>query len=334
MLRSRCVLLFILSWICSLAPILAPHVKGAEQKQMFPSKNIRFIVPVSPGGIADTDARILAPFLKKYLPGQPNVIVKNVPGAEWRLGIMEMYRARPDGNTICIFISPGAQLGQIIERVEYDVNEIGWIQTLHDTPDYLTVLSAKSKFRTLRDLQSAPIVRVGVVGLTSATTIGVVISAEKMGYKIRLVKHNSNAEAVFSAIRGDVDLVTYGYTSTLKKFLEDSKDLIPLLVCGKERLKELPNTPTAGEWGYKELADVVAGDFIVGTTPGTSGNILKIWRDVFDKTMLDPEYRGMMEKTLSRPIHPINGEQTAQKVKEQLMTYSRYKDLIMQYISK
>ena len=67
-------------------PVMAADVN-------FKGQTITFVVPVTPGGGFDTASRMLVPYLEKHLPGHPNVIVKNVPGGEWNIGINKMTKS-------------------------------------------------------------------------------------------------------------------------------------------------------------------------------------------------------------------------------------------------
>ncbi len=311
---------------------LGGAVGTAEGQGKFPSKNITFIVPLTPGGGFDTNARLIAPFLKKYLPGHPNVIIKNVPGGESRLGIMEMYKAKPDGHTLCIFNIPGNLMAQIVGLAEADLTKVAWIGRITDSI-YVTALAPKSKLRTLEDLRKAPQLKVGVVGLTSTANLGMVISAQEMGFKIKLIRHDGSQESILSTIRGDTDLVIHSFP-TLRKFIVDSKDLLPFVVYYKERLKELPETPTIGELGFSSLLDLVTVDYMVGTTPGIPDDVLRTWREAFDKSVADPEYQKIMKEYVKFPLGPLNGRQAEQMVRDYIKIYSKYKDLILQFSPK
>jgi tripartite-type tricarboxylate transporter receptor subunit TctC len=154
-----------------------------------------------------------------------------------------------------------------------------------------------------------------------------------MGFKVKPINYDGSTEALLSAIRGDSDLVTFNFPS-IKRFIVDSKDLVPFVVYSKARIKELADTPTIGEMGYEKLLEVVGLDNMVGAAPGTPSDVIKIWRDSFDKAMADPEFRKMITNQLKHDPTPLNGEQTLQKVTGYFKTYARYKDLIMQYTAK
>ncbi len=301
-------------------------------KIKFTGKTITFIVPTSPGGGFDTNARLLAPFLKKYLPDQPNVVVKNVPGAAWRLGIMEMYKSKPDGSVVCIFNIPGNVVDQVSGLAQYDLTKVAWIGNITGT-FMVTALSPKTKVRTLEDLRKATNLKTGVVGLSSTASLATLIAGEEMGFKVKPINFDGSTEALLSAIRGDTDLVTFNFPS-IKKFIVDSKDLIPFVVYSKARIKELPDTPTIVEMGYERLLDVVGLDNMVGAAPGTPPEIAKLWQAAFDKAIADPEFQKMIKNQLKHDPTPLNGVQTLQKVTGYFKTYAKYKDLIMQYTTK
>ncbi len=316
----------------TLTTFVTGAVDAAEVKGKFPSMNITLIVPVTPGGGFDTNARLIAPFLKKHLPGQPNVVIKNVPGGEWRIGIMEMYKSKPDGHTVCLFNLPGNLLGQITHLAEYDLNKVSWIGTITDSV-YVCAFSPRSGLKTLQDLRKAPQIKAGVVGLTSTTSLGIIISAKEMGFKVRLINHNGSQEAILSAIRGDVDMVTYVFP-TMRKFLVDAKDLVPFTVYAKQRIKELPDVPTIGELGFGDMLKVINIDYMLGAPPGTPENVMNVWRNAFDRAVADQEFQKIMREQLRHAPGPLNGKLSAQKVNDYLGVYSQYKELIMQYTPK
>ncbi len=310
------------------APTTAPQATNVP----FPTKDITFIIPVSPGGGFDTNARILAPYLKKYLPGNPNVVPQNVPGGEWRLGIMQMLKSPPDGSTIAIFNIPGNVLGQVTSTAEYDLNKVPWIGRITDTI-YVMALSPKSKYKTLDDLKKATEVKSAVVGLTSSSALAVMFAAQEMQFKVKMINYDGSTEAILSAVRGDVDMVIYPFPS-LQKFVVGSTDLTPFVVFSKDRIKELPNTPTIVDMGYPNLLTVVALDYDIGTVPGTPDSLLKTWRDAFSKAVADPDFVKMMTDQLKRAPTPLNADQTAKSISDSLTLYTKYKDVVMQYVPK
>lgn len=291
----------------------------------YPTKDITFVVPVSPGGGYDTYSRLLAQYMPKYLPKQVNMIIKNVTGGEWNIGIGEINRAKPDGYTMGIFNIPGNVVNQIM-GAEYDLNKMTWLGSITDTT-YVGALSPKSKYKSIKDMQaSKEEVKVGVVGLSSTAGLGSLIAFQEMGIKAKYISHTGSSEAVLAAIRGDVDYVQYPYP-TLKKFIVDSKQLDPVVVFYTSKHKDLPNVPIIKEVGYESLLNVVQANYQVAATPGVSPEIAKILREAFQKAVKDPEFMKKMDDA-GQPAHPSTDVEAAKNIENSIKTFTKYKDLI------
>jgi tripartite-type tricarboxylate transporter receptor subunit TctC len=301
---------------------------NAEAKSAFPSRTITFIVPTSPGGGFDTVTRMIVPYLRKYLPGNPNIIVRNTPGGEWNIGINKMYRSKPDGHTIGILNLPGNAVNQVLGTAKFDLNKITWLGNISQIV-YVTALSSKAKYKSIEDLKKAPEVTSGVVGLASTAGLGTIIAAERMGVKMKPIPHDGSTEAILSAIRGDVDWVQYPF-STLKKSIIDSHDLVPVWIYAKERLELLPDVPTVEELGYGDLLDIVTMYRPVGAPPGLPKDVAKIWNDAFWKATNDPEFQQKMVKANRNP-RPMTPEDTTAMVSRAVVEVAKYKELVLKY---
>lgn len=301
---------------------------NAEAKSVFPSKTITFVLPVSPGGGFDTVSRMIIPYLQKYLPGKPKIIVRNLPGGEWNIGINRMYRAKPDGHTIAILNLPGNAVSQVIGTAKFDLNKITWLGNISQVI-YVMAVSAKSKYKTLEDLKKAPEVTSGVVGLASTAGLGTIIAAERMGVKMKPIPHDGSTEAILAAMRGDVDWVQYPF-STLKKSIIDSHDLIPVWVYTKKRHELLPDVPTVTELGYGDLLDIITMYRPVGAPPGLPKDVARIWEDAFWKATNDVEFQQKMLKR-NHQVRPMTPEETAAMVSAAVVEVAKYKELILKY---
>lgn len=300
----------------------------AEAKKGFPSRVITYVVPVSPGGGFDTFSRLVIPYLRKYLPGNPKIIIKNAPGGEWNIGITKMYRSRPDGHTVAIFNMPANAVNQVLGTAKFDLKKVKWLGNIGEVT-YVTALSTKSKYRTLKQLQNAPEVTCGSVGLASTAGLGALIAGQRMGVKMKFVPHSGSTEAILSAIRGDVDWVQYPF-STLKKSIVDSKDLVPVWVYSDKRLKLLPNVPTIGELGYEDLLNVVKMYRPVAGPPGLPEDVTKAWRDAFWKATNDPEFQKKQIAANATPL-PMKSEQLGALVDRAINLITKYKALILKH---
>ena len=120
------------------APAAKPIAQGAQpagqaappalRADYFAGKTITALVNFSAGGPTDVFARLVAPHLEKYLPGQPKIVVENKPGAGGSIGSNQLYNAsRKDGLTMGIFTSPFAQQVMEAEGVQYDSAGFVWL---------------------------------------------------------------------------------------------------------------------------------------------------------------------------------------------------------------
>src|ERR671926_247738 len=114
-----------LSWICFLLLVFSLLVDGASgQTPYYRNKTIKIIRGGEPGGTGDLQARALIPFLKKYIPGDPTIIVENMPGAAGRKAVNHIYAsAKPDGLTIGA-VGAGLVAGPILglPGSQYDID--------------------------------------------------------------------------------------------------------------------------------------------------------------------------------------------------------------------
>jgi tripartite-type tricarboxylate transporter receptor subunit TctC len=262
------------------------------------------------------------------LPGNPNIVVNNAPGGEWNIGINKMYRSKPDGNTFAIFNWPANAVSQVLGTAKYDLNKVTWLGNISEVT-YVMCISPKSKYQTLPELQKAPEVISGVVGLASTAALGTIIAAQAMGIKMKPIPHDGSTEAILAAMRGDVDWVQYPL-ATLKKTIVDSKDLKPLWIYSKKRSPLLPDVPTVEELGYGDLTEVVTMYRPVGAPPELPNDVKKIWYDAFWKATNDPEFQKKMIAA-NEPALPMTPAETSRMITQGIAMVTKYKELIQKY---
>lgn len=296
---------------------------ASAQAAEFPTREVRFIVPVPPGGGMDTSARMLAKYWEKYLGG--TVVVENISGAEYNNGIFALLKSKPDGHTVITF--PGVIANQLLTDVPYDLAEFDWVGRIAQSVQ-IAFASKQSGIKSLDDLKKKGTVKAAVTGLSSSQTLGQLISAKMMGFEVRPITHKGSTPMVLSVIRGDADWSTNAVLSTLQ-YIENG-DVVPLWVTSEERLKELPDVPTAKELGYPDVTTVTGFHRIVATKPGTPPEILKKLRDSFEKAVKDPEFVAAFSKLGDSPDY-LSGEATAKLVKAQLDMFRPYADYVKSF---
>lgn len=117
--------LFATILLCAIVVTSAAHA----QSDFFKGKQIKIVVGFTAGGIIDLWARLFALYLGKYIPGNPSLVVQNVPGGGSMIAANQLYNiAKADGLTLAM-ISNGIYFDQLtgVKEVRFDWAKFGWI---------------------------------------------------------------------------------------------------------------------------------------------------------------------------------------------------------------
>ena len=304
------------------AAALAAGLSAPAQAQ-YPEKNIKFIIPYSPGGGFDTYVRMISPYLGKYLPGDAEVIPENMPGAGGRKGVTYTYRAKPDGYTIVVANVPGVAIPPILgKKVGYDLSKMTWLARL-STDHYLLGVSGSSKITKYSELaamaKSKTIKLPGTgPGSTAYAMAKVMIGA--LGLKAEIVSgYKGTKEMTVALIRGDTEAAVLPNTST-RKYIQ-AGDVRPLVTTQSPSPFK---APTTSDIGHPELTGLSINR-IVGGPPGLPAAIRKALVNAFAKAMQDPGLIAAAKKA-KRPFDPANGEESEQIIQKQLALFLKFKD--------
>ena len=324
MKKLFCTLFFFLLW--------SAHLQA--QAPFFQGKTISIFVGTKAGDVYDLYARLLAQHMPKYIPGNPNIIVQNMPGAAALIAANHVYNvAKADGLTIGA-IYPALYLDQLIGRkeVKFDWAKFGWIGS-PVTSNHLLYMRADSPYKTMADVHKAsepP--KCGATGTTSTAYWVPKLLEEVIGTKFNIVMGYQAGQDIDLAVeRGEV--VCRAFTITAFFAREPfttwrKKGFVRVLMqTGRKRDQRLPDVPTIHELmdQYKtqdadrRLATLVLAAGTFGRPyvlpPGTPGDTVKIIRQAFSKTINDPEVKADAEKK-KLEIDPTSGEELETLAKE------------------
>ena len=140
-----------LAGLAASAAMILP-VTSTAQPVNFAGKTIEFVIPFGVGGGSDVWARFNAQFLNKYLPGNPNVVIKNVPGGGSTIGANQFASsAKPDGLTI-LGTSGSTQFPYLLgdKRVRYDYKD--WNMIMAAPTGGVAYISPKFGVKSVKDL--------------------------------------------------------------------------------------------------------------------------------------------------------------------------------------
>lgn len=228
---------------------------GARAASSYPEKSIRWVVPWPAGGVADTQARIIAEQLGKVLGRQ--VLVDNRPGASGAIGADIVAKSRPDGYTL-LYVSPNEQaiaqaMGlKVTYNAERDFTPITQFlrrPTVLVTPASLNLRSvadlvklAKSKGREMS------------YGTPSVAHFNHFVSEmfnRRVGIEVVSVPYKGEAPMLTDLVGAQVSY-GFGFAATVEPMIKAGR-LRALATTGKVRSPQLPDVPTFNELGMPEL---------------------------------------------------------------------------------
>lgn len=285
------------------------------QTPFYQGKTITVVVGTKAGDVYDLYPRLLAEFMPKYIPGNPNMIIQNVPGAASLIAANQVYNvAKPDGLTIGA-IYPALYFEQLIKRpeVKFDWNKFGWIGSTV-TSNHLMYMRGDTPYKTIEDVRKASTApKCGATGVTSTGYYMPKLMEETIGTKFDIVSGYVSGQDIDLAVeRGELQCRAFTITAFFARepFISWRKrNFVNVLIqTGNKRDARLKDTPTIYEFmdKYKtsesgrSLAKLVlaAGDFgrPLVTPPGVPADRVKILRDAFNKSVNDPALLAEAEK--------------------------------------
>ncbi|MET0644619.1 MAG: tripartite tricarboxylate transporter substrate-binding protein, partial [Candidatus Binatia bacterium] len=135
---------------------LLSSIARADSHEFLKGKTVRLVVGTSAGGAQDEWARFLAPHLGRNIPGGPDIVVQNMPGAGTVIAANHIYNiAKPDGLTIGL-VNPAIYTDQLIgaKEVKFDWTKFSWIGS-PERIDQVLFIRTDTPYKTLEDIRKA-----------------------------------------------------------------------------------------------------------------------------------------------------------------------------------
>ena len=319
-------LLCLLLWGMTLAHAQVPFYQG---------KTIRVIVGTPPGNLYDLWARLIVAHMGKHIPGNPEFIVQNMPGAGHVVAANHLYTmVKPDGLTLIGSIIPSLYLNQLIGRseIQFDWAKFTWIGAPARGESQM-YMRADSPYKTIEDVRTAkepP--KCGATGVTGPDSYLPKLLQDTVGAKFNIVTgYPGGTDIDLGVERGEIQCRAF----TIEAFFgrepyhtwRKTSFVTNLFQTGQKRDRRLPNTPTVFELmdQYKtveagrRLAAVLLTADSMGRPmlgpPGLPADRLKMLREAYTKTMNDPQLQEEVKKR-NYEFDPVSGEELEKLAKE------------------
>lgn len=324
----KATVLFTLRLVVSLF-LLAGIPRPAFAQEFYKGKTIRIIVGYAAGGGFDLYSRAISRYMGKRVPGNPTIIVDNMPGAGGVILANYLYlQAKPDGLTIGNFI--GSMVHQQLfgtKGIEFDIRKFLWV----GVPVQDVTACALTKASGITSMEKwfaskEPVKLGGEAPGTNDSDAPRVLKAA-IGLPIQLIDgYKGTSQIRMAAEAGEVAGGCWTWESikvTWRRAL-DSGLVNVLLQVNRERYSELSQVPNAVEYAKtdesRQLLQLAVHDpnsilRAYALPPGTPKDRVEILRKAFMDTMKDPDFLAEMTKT-NFAINPLSGEQVEKIIAE------------------
>jgi tripartite-type tricarboxylate transporter receptor subunit TctC len=315
-------------------PIAAWSMELHAQTPYYQGKTVRIVIGSTAGGGYDLWARHAARFIGKYIPGNPEVVPQNMPGAGGAVAANYVYgMVKPDGLTLGAF-NPALYFDQLVGRPEakFDWAKFTWIGSPEQN-DVLHYIRSDAPFKTIDDLRNAK--EPPRCGSTGTGTTGHYIPRlleETLGIKTTIVSgYQGGSEIDLAVERNEVVcwsplIATYFGREPYKRWHKSGFTRV-VVQTGDKRDPRLKDVPTLNELmqqyktsdSGKRLAKVILTAATLGrpisAPPGLPADRIKMLREAYAKAMKDPELLAEAEKR-GWEVNPLTGEELESLAKE------------------
>lgn len=305
-----------------LAGLTLPAV---AQSGAYPDRPVTVVVPFSAGGDADLAARNLGAAVQKLI--NQTLVPQNKAGASGAIGSLAVRHAKPDGYTL-LLARVGSQvvLPALQNPAAYKYNDFSFLGLLELNPVVCGVRHDSTQ-RTMKDLVDALRSRPGKLNYSTSGAATLLNFAPQLlfdqlglGKDAALaITYKGGGEAVMALLAGEVDFSCGNLTSMIGH-LQAGK-LRALMVTTPERVKDLPDVPTARETGYPQMEAIIGWSALYGP-PGLPKEVVDRWSAALTQVAKDPAWITATEKagSIPRVLGPATTEHYAA---EQFQVYQR-----------
>jgi tripartite-type tricarboxylate transporter receptor subunit TctC len=325
------------------APILllcaSLSVSVAKAADYYAGKKVDFIIGSDAGGGYDIYARNIGKHLTRFLPGNPTIVLRNMPGAGSGTAAASLFRLSPKDGTAIGALFPGVIVGPLLEdRAQnlFDPNKFEYLATA-DSGIRVCITGAMSKVKTFEDAQKQKTV-IGASAAGGSTRDYAAFHKNAAGAQFDIVSgYKGTADILLAMERGEVDgLCGLDWTSLKSQrpdWLRD-KTVNILVQDGIETEHELDALGVPPIWKFiakesdKAPVELIVSQQVFGrpyvAPPGVPAEQVKMLRDAFEAVMKDEAF--LADAKQGRlDIAPLRGEKVQEVVAK---LYAAPKDVV------
>jgi tripartite-type tricarboxylate transporter receptor subunit TctC len=298
--------------VLSAAVSLSSFAAVAQEQspaEFYDGRTLELMVGYSAGGGYDTYARTVARHIGKHIPGNPNVIVKNVPGAGSLVLMNQLANTLPRDGSVIGSINSGMPFEPLFgnEQAKFNIEDMNWLGNVL-VATTIGVVRKDTGINSWKDMRTQS-VTMGATGSGSNTNMVPRIMAKIFDLKINVIAGYPGANDIVLAMeRGEVDGLGSRFMSSLKsstpEWLEEDSDVRILYQIARKKHHDLPNVPLVSEMAetdtQRQAANLLGARLVMGrpyvAPPGVPADRLAALRKALEDTTNDPEFLADAQK--------------------------------------
>ena len=307
--------------------VLSGPARAADD--FYKDRTINVVVGFTPGGGYDAYGRQLARHLSEHVPGKPNVIVQNMPGAGSLTAVRALDVTQPKDGTVIVIFNPGLILQSIVQpnTTPVDFRKYAFVGTV--TPDFRVCYGfGPTGVKSWTDMMSRKEFILGSTAKGSGNYVNGASLREVFNAPVKqILGFPGSNEQRLAIERGELDGDCGSFNSIPPSWLTEGK-VHPFVRFTREKESFMPDSARfieefATTQEQRELLAVINASDELGRPFIVSKDIpadrLAILRKAFDSLMKDPVFNAEMAKQ-ALPVHPINGAESDRMLARMLNT--------------
>lgn len=318
-------------WLCAAllgAAGLAAPASADPMAEVYKGRTVTIIISSSPGGGYDTLSRAIGRHIGKHIPGNPQIVAQNMPGAGGIVATNYMYNIAPKDGLVFACVQNNAPLEPLFgtKSANYDATKFNWIGTPSVEVGLMAVWHA-SGVRTIEDARSRQLTA-GSSGANSAPSFYAHLLNDLLGMKIKVIAgYPGQTQAFLAMERGELDFYGTTFWSALTSTKPDwiaNNRLNFVVQYGPQKVKELPDVPFLRDLikspDERLLLLAAEGPLTLGRPymlpPGVPAERVATIRNAFFSTLKDPDFLADAARQKLDVSTPRRGEELQRELEE------------------
>jgi tripartite-type tricarboxylate transporter receptor subunit TctC len=305
-----------LTGILALSAIQPAAAQSVEQ--FYKGNTINILLGQPPGGSYDLYARLAADYMKKYIPGSPNILVQYKPGGGGAVAVAYFYEQAPRDGTMLGLFSETIGQTQLTdpETGKWKMQEMTYVGSFAGV-NAAFVRRKDAPAKTVEEMKTKQM-NVGCSGKTSQSYQSPAMLKSLAGFQFNIIcGYPGSAEYVLALEKGEVDMVSSAWNqwSAVHAGKIASGEFVPVIQSGLTRHRDLPNIPLMQELvsdpQLKKVMEFGSAGAAIGRAllapPKVPQDRLDALKKAFDQVVKDPEFL-TAAKTRGAEIDPSPGD--------------------------